>query len=601
MLNTTTPPYKFWWKEDTPFQSIVSAIKWLDSKQGKQYELNRRHLQLYGNRIITGLGSSDYIERYPMPVNRLTLNVIQSVIDAATSQISTNKPKIMNLTDDGDWAQQQRAKKMDKWTQGIFYETNAYDIGRTIFRDACIFGTGMLKVIEKDGRASIERVFVDDLLVDDRDSRNTHPRQIFEVREISRDVLLSNPFFEKYQNEIMCAGNSMRVRYCPTNDGISDLVSVAEAFHLPSSADADDGRHVICLDNCDLLVEEWNYNYFPYARMRWGEYPLGYWGWGIAEQLTSLQTEINYILQKIQRLMTIATSQLWIRKGNSVDKNKLTNEDWAVREYAIEPPVHLTVQSVSPEYFTHLDRLYNRAYEITGVNQLTAQSQKPAGLNSGVALDSFQDSQTKRFMEVSQRYDEMFVHLADMLADKTREIAEREGSYKLKARGSTSYKLLDWSEVEMDREDYIAQPYPTSFFPQTPSGKWNQIQEMMSAQFLSHEEAAELLDYPDLSAVTHLRNAPIEYVRRIIQDLLDGKSRQPDAYSPVQLINQMLPLEILKAEQDGAPDDRIELLRRYLSETMEMVKTMMPQPSPQQAMPQAPIAPNPGMPQQGAM
>lgn len=574
--------YNYWWKEQDPHSMVVGAVKWLDTNQAYQYELNLRNLLLYSNRSAWGLRSGDYVSKLSLPSSRLTVNAIQSVIDAAVSQISTVKPRIMNLTNKGDWAQQNRAKKLNEWTQGILYETDAYALGRNVFRDACIFGTGALKILEKNGRAALERVFIDDLMVDERDSIYGTPRQIFEVREVNRDLLIE--MFPDSEMQIKTASNSIRI-HNTISYGVSDMVSVVEAYHLPSGPDADDGMRVICTDNGTLLKEEWTKNYFPYAFMRWGIAPLGFWGWGIAEQITGIQCEINYILQKIQRLMTIATSQLWIRKGSGIDKNKLNNEDWAVREYVTEPPTFFSVQSVSPEYFAHVRYLIDKSYEVTGVNQLTAQARKPAGLNSGRALDTYQDYQSQRFMEVSQRYEEFFVQIADKLADLTSDIAEREGSYTVKARTRRGLELLDWREVKVDREEYVSQPYPTSFFPQTPSGKWNQIQEMMQAGFLSPEEAGELLDYPDLNAITSLKNAPIEYVRKIIEDITErGEQRVPDPYSPLELITRLFPLEILKGEQEGMPEERLDMLRNYMSQTQRLMGILEPQP-PQQPTP----------------
>jgi hypothetical protein len=43
-------------------------------------------------------------------------------------------------------------------------------------------------------------------------------------------------------------------------------------------------------------------------------------------------------------------------------------------------------QAMHPEVYNHLDRLYQRAYEISGISELSATGKKPAGLESGAAL-----------------------------------------------------------------------------------------------------------------------------------------------------------------------------------------------------------------------
>lgn len=589
----------FWWKSESPHNGVAQAVKWLDTHQGYHYARNRHNMRLYGSYAYYGLTSGVQTEASPVVDDRLRLNIVQSVIEAGHAQISTQYPKIMNLTDGGSWSQQQRAKKMDRWTTGKFYESNAYELGQMAFLNSEIFGTGLLKVVEKDNRASLDYVFTDDLLIDDRDGMYGKPRQTFHVMNVSRDALMAE--YPKYKEEIEGAGDNMRLRERPQYLTIADEVSVCEAIHLPSKPGAKDGLHVICTDNCTLVRESWEHPYHPYADMRWGVRPLGFWGWGLADQLTGIQIEINYLLQKIQRLMTLATSQVWMQKGSNVAKQKLTNNDMAYYEYVGNAPLFMAVQSVSPEYFQHLDRLTNRAYEISGVNQLTAQAQKPPGLNSGVALAEFQDNQSRRFMSVSKRYDQMFVTLSNMLADKTREIHEREGSYSLNARGDGGLERLDWSDVVMDREDYVTQPYPTSFFPQTPAGKWQRVQEMISAGMLSKEQASELMEYPDLKAVTRLDNAPIEYVRRVVEQILeDGTMPDVDSFTPFDITKKLLPLEILRSEQDGVDEDRIDMLRQYLTETMRQEAELIelskpPAPSPEMMGGMPPGMPPPGM------
>lgn len=578
MESRTQSSTRYWWREkDQVHNYVTQAVRWLDNYQRHHSIRNLHNLRLYSNQAALGLNSGTYWDSSPLRNERLMVNVVASVTDAAVAQIATQKPRVMNLTEGGNYSQQQRAKRLNQWVEGIFYETEAYLLGRDIFRDACIFGTGIFKIYEERGKACVQRIFPDDILIDDRDARNGRPRQLFQTAEISRDLL--SELYRDAREGIDKAGNTFREHGLMGNTTMTDLVGVCEAWHLPSGPDADDGRHVICVDNATLLDEPWTKESFPFNFFRWGHRPLGFWGWGLGDSLTGIQIEINYLLQKIQRLMTLATSQIWVRKGAGIDKNKFTNEDMAIREYVSEPPIFMPVQSVSPEYFQHLDRLYNRAYEITGVNQLTAQAQKPKGLNSGVALDSFQDNQSQRFLDVVQGYEEFFVRLGDMLAELVDEISERDGSYSVKTRANGGLELLDWKDVKIDRDSYVSQPYPTSFFPQTPSGKWKQIQEMMSSGFLSPEQAAELMDYPDLEAVTRLRNAPIEFVKRTVEDILDkGLEPTVEPYTPLELVAQMVPLEVLRAEQQNAPEERIEVLRAYLNECLQRIGENMPAP-----------------------
>jgi hypothetical protein len=40
-----------------------------------------------------------------------------------------------------------------------------------------------------------------------------------------------------------------------------------------------------------------------------------------------------------------------------------------------------------PEVYSHMERLFGKAYEIAGISELSATGKKPPGLESGAALE----------------------------------------------------------------------------------------------------------------------------------------------------------------------------------------------------------------------
>lgn len=599
-MNSKKEESTFWWRGDRNdvHKTVIAAVRYLDVEQAYINERNYHHLRLYSSYLANQLtgGRIEVANR-----NSIKLNVIQSVIETAVSMIATNKPRIMNLTDQGSWGAQRRAKGLTRLTDAQFHYVDQYALAQQVFRDACIFGTGFEKITEntQTDREQAERVFPDDVLVDEREARMGKPRVIFQYAEISREVALEL-WGKKYASQIKTAGHEIRNNYLG-NFGVNDVVSVVEAIHLPSAPWAKDGRHVICLDNCTPVDEPWTRDYFNIVPFRYATRPIGWWGWGVAEQLCGIQIEVNYLLQKIQRLMTLATSQMWIQKGSVINKNALNNEDWAVNEYTGQPPIHLAVQSVSAEYFQHLERLVQRAYEITGVSQLQSQGVKPAGLNSGVALDTYNDIQSARFLSIGQDWERFHVQISLQLRDIARDIFERTGSYAVFGRDRyNGIEKVDWQEIEMDEEECVTVPYPTSFFPKTPSGKLQFVQQMMDMQLLDSSVAASLFDYPDLESWTTVKNAPYEYLIKVVEDMVErGVPHSPEPYVNLQFATQYIPGCILKAEQQkDVPEENIELLRNYMSQIEQMLNPPpeMPPPAPPMPMdaagaPMPPVAP----------
>ena len=153
--------------------------------------------------------------------------------------------------------------------------------------------------------------------------------------------------------------------------------------------------------------------------------------------------------------------------------------DWGVREYRDTPPTYINVNPVAPQYFEQLDRLYMRAYEIAGISQLSAQAKKPMGLNSGVALREFHDIETRRFMQVEQRWEDFFLSVAHHMVDCARDAAERgDGSLEVLAAGDKEVARIKFKDVSIDIDKYRLRAYPTSLLPETPAGKLQTIKEL---------------------------------------------------------------------------------------------------------------------------
>jgi hypothetical protein len=83
------------------------------------------------------------------------------------AKLSKNRPKPFFLTQGGDSKIQRKAKKLNQFTEGIFYENHAYEIGRLAARDGAIDGDGMIHVFKKHDRVRFERCNASEFFVDE--------------------------------------------------------------------------------------------------------------------------------------------------------------------------------------------------------------------------------------------------------------------------------------------------------------------------------------------------------------------------------------------------------------------------------------------------
>lgn len=574
-----------WWNLD---QKEMAAHLWaiVNSVENSQMFLRAscaRFAALYSNMEFLGL-SSRLFSRTALNSffnNRLTLNVIKSCVDTAAAKIAKNRPRPMFLTTGGDFPMQRKAKNLTKYMDGLFDEINAYEIGTKAFIDSGVFGTGIVQVLAKDGKPAIERVYMEELTIDEADGIYGTPIQMHRTKFINKETLVK--MFPKYKTEIITAASNVRsdLGYRST----ADQVMVRESWKIPSMMGQKDGRHVIYIENCTLFAEPWEKNYFPFCFLRWTPRLYGFWGMGLAEELTGIQLEISKIANNIRRAIhLVGVPRVWVDNGSSVSISSISNDIASVGKYSGQPPLFQVSPCMPPEVYQWLENLIVKAYNITGISQLSAQSQKPQGLNSGVALREYQDIESERFMLAGQRYEQFYMDMAKMLIDVTVDLEKSGKKQAVKAKQGKFYESINWKEVFLGNDNYTMRVFPTSILPTTPAGRLQTVQELIQSGFMSKEDALSLLDFPDLESFMSLQTAARDDIMMIIEAMQDrGEYSTPEPYMNLKMAISMIQSAYLKGRVNKVPEERLELMRRFMDEANQM---LMP-PAP----PQGQIAP----------
>ncbi len=198
---------------------------------------------------------------------------------------------------------------------------------------------------------------------------------------------------------------------------------------------------------------------------------------------------------------------------------------------------------------------------------LSAQSQKPSGLDSGKALREFNDLESERFMEVAQRYERTFIEAAKIMVGMAKEIYEEDGEFKVKVKGKKFIETIDWADVDLDEDKFVMEAFPTSSLSSTPAGRLQDVQELLQAGFITKEDGMKLLDFPDLESTMSLANAGIEDIDRMIELMIDkGEYQTPEPYQNLELGIKKCQQAYLKYKSEGADDDRLELFRRWMED-----------------------------------
>jgi hypothetical protein len=594
-----------WWmlKGQDAADSIsgtLNLIRDAQSFRATQWIVSAR---LYGNlapTTLAGVSFSKIAAQQPALRDRISYNLVQSVVDTVVAKVTRNRPRPFFLTSGGDYRKQREAKKLNAFLEGVFYENGTQDIGKVVFRDASVWGDGFIHVFAKGDRVCHERVMSSEIFVDDVESLYGQPRQMHRVKQVDRQVL-----FDLFPENADMIGGAKPSRTEEAGRSIvADMITVRESWHLPSGPGADDGKHCITIDGAVLgEMEPWPHSFFPFARVQWSPRLYGYWGQGLAEQLQNIQLEINKLLWVIQRSMHLMGSfKVFIENGSKIVKEHLNNDVGSIINYTGTPPMYVTPPIVAPEVYAHLQTLINKGYEQAGVSQLAASSLKPEGLNSGRAIREYNDIQTDRLSVPSKSYEQMFMDVGRLSIEVVKMIAASDKGYQVRVPGKKSLAMIEWKDIKLNDEDYVMQCFPVSSLPNDPAGRLATIQEYAQAGFLTPRQARRLLDFPDLEQVESLANAEEEYLTMVFEEIVDrGEAgyRSPDPLDDLQLSKQLCLEYYAKGKLHNLREDRLELLRRYLEQINEIEQAMMPpapMPLPMPGATGEPIAPPMPMP-----
>ena len=585
---------QFWWETgvDDCHDELMGVINELNSNHYDRMIANLDYLKVYSQRRydlqdfrqgVVKTASYALDKRDDM---RMRLNVTQSMIDTITSKIGKNRPRPMYLTEGGDYSLRTKAKMMGRMMEGLFLQSKLYDVMPKIFQDSCIFDLGVLKIYAENGKIYVERVFANEILWDMDDALYGEPQSLYQVKKVHKSYLLDR--FSGFSSEI---NNLLGGKQEENPD--SELIECVEAWHLPTSAESGDGRHVICIEGVTLLDEEYTRTQFPFLFLKWSDSIVGFGGISLAEQLYPVQKEINSLCIRIQQSMHLLSVPLvFIQAGSKVAPSHIRNQPGTIIHYNGQPPVVYTPQAVHPEVFNHLDRLYQRAYEISGISELSATGKKPAGLESGAALRIYHDIETERFILIGRRYESAFMSAAEHYFDLAEEIVAEQGSFPVQTTYRREMTKVDFEKIRMARDEFILEPFPVSILPSLPAGKLQTVQELINVGVIDKkEQITRLLDFPDLNSVSQVYEAAEADVEWRISKILDeGEYVGPEPYMDLNLAKQRFQLAYLEARQKGVEPEKIALLDEFIVQCQTMLNQLQ---TPPQGLPESPAVASP--------
>lgn len=561
-----------------------------------------RGIRQYTGRGIASMNASGYMSDIDVntqlgvspSMSKVNFNLTAAVIDTLSAKLASIQAVPQAVTNKGNSKGRKLAEDLNFILKGLFHK---YDLSHMInlaYRDAMINRAGYLKVIREEGEIRIDRVYVDEIIIDPADGYYNQPYKMIHRKSVPLHVALKK--WPQFKKEIeQCKIQEVR-QYNTRN--YTPCISVAEAWCKNTYVKG--GRHIICIETADILDEEWDKDYFPIVKMDYCEPVVGWLGQSVVDDLDPIQKEIDRILVTMQAIMKlVSVPRVFIDTNSQVNKNHMTNKVGIMVEYdgkqGVAPIIH-NGSAMPPELAQQLQFLVEQGYARVGLTPMDTQGQQKTGSGnqSGEALKTMTDIKSERWELLQHNYEQSHVTLSNII------LKELQGT-NIKLSALDRYiglKEITTKKIPKTDTSYVLKMFPVSSLPDSIPDLIDSVQSMMQMGVIQPSQVPDLFQMPDLDAFISMQAAPRKLIDKKIEEMMDGgKYWNPEPYHDLDYALGCALQHYSWGQLNDESDKILALLRRFISDVKSLMAqrgAAAPQPTPMQGVNSNGGQPNPG-------
>ena len=537
-------------------QDIIYNIQHLESFYGayKSKCLRNYRLFTYSSTVTLDLSDSEVVGYYQRgtfnieddTTSSIQENIIASCIETLGSKIASQKVRPFFNTVNGTFKEMQIARQAQIFFDQLYEENNVNKIVTSAFRDACIFDKGIVKISDDGITNRLPwNVYVD--------PREVSYNQITHVAE----RLPKTP------------GRLLELKYGVKGDRNLDY-TVYEYYDVMEHIKA-----IYITEMNKVVVHEYKPNRIPYLSIHYSNPIKGNTSQSVVDQLYGIQMQIDELLAVMKDSIAMNPGMtLLVPRSSNIKTNMLSNRTGQIIQYdpipgqTASPVTYATNDIISAQFVQLLDKLKNDAYEIVGISQLSATSQKPEGLNSGIALSTMEDIESDRFETQLNNVIRLYVDIAKACLDIFPPDEKILPEDIIRAN-------IKWSDIVEARNNMKIQFSAAQSLSKDPSEKLKQLTALASSGVIPQSHIATLMELPDLNAGYNIANNAFNAVYTFIDEVIKtGVPETIPEYLPTdkgqlletEVINTILSLAI-KPEANAR---EIDILKQLLVKIQEV-------------------------------
>lgn len=585
---------------------FVNRCKSLMERSRSRIEMYLHFARLYYGYAMNGIGPESYAEEADvLDAEPIADNLARVLVKSALPRVCKGKPRPMFATVNGRWDDRVRAIKTERVVAADFQRMGLHKSERWLIRVGAVFGmSGWHFYDDGSDMPRVDRVLPWQLIVDPRDAYHGEPRSLMLWRYVDRSVLMT--LYPKHAKQI--AEAKLDAQWLDWLDPTSDTKDKCDGlfvwfgWHLRSGEKADDGRYMVAIQGMEepIVDKPWDDDGYPVEIFRWEEPLMGFYGEGLVREITGHQDELRRITRAIRLGLRSGVPRTWVPRGSQVSPSDIDDRIGTICEYTgNQAPVTTAPNAVSAQWLDWRREIRSDGINQGQVSELAAYSNKPAGLNSAVAQQTYMDIEDTRFLDPAENREALFVGAALQVVRIRKAIAKRNGGKVVAWQSKrNTWMEVSWDEVDLEGVAYTMQVYPVASLPSEPAGQSDLVELWLQRGIIDQDTYRELLKLPDTDGYSDMMSAPKDFVMQQLEEMIMepyAVQAHPDPTIGYEVAFRMGRLVYAAARRDGCPEDRLRKVRQYLVEAeAELRKMAQPSaPAPTDVVP----PPIPGAPQ----
>lgn len=479
-------------------------------------------------------------------------NVTKSVIDSIVSKLANQKVRPFFTPVNGTYKTRRVVKQCQSFFDTYFDNQKVHTKVVKAFLEACIFGVGYLYINPITYQIEVLPSWC--------------------VATLNTESIFGNPtkMLVRYNN----FPTTLLSDYDIKDTGDREYISFEQYIDTKAQV------YKIYINGVEVKSGKYKADVLPLVQLRWNNSIMGNYSASIVEELDGLQTQIDLISSKISAASQLTPANTtYVLEGSNLTPGDINNRVGNV--YGVKcppgmnsiPVMNVTPSPIDPYWQTLMEYYVQKAYEMIGISQLSAMSQKPQGADSGVALQTLEDVESDRFEQQVINFVQAFMDLAKTLISV---VPEDEDILP-----SDNYtKSFKWKDVLDSRDLFKLQYSAQSALSKDPQEKLKQVLQLREQGFLSNYEVPIYLDLPDLQSAYEGAQAIENAIDALIDDCIEnGTTDVPEFIDYEQLAQRIVIVENQFAasytgnkKEDAEVDEAITNLRALENNLMTIME-----------------------------